>query len=208
MTAGQGTQQSTDNPCSRDFAAEDRHLTSEHGPVDGVRAARQPCGPHNARHPGSAPQLAGGCMRGSTEAPHQVVASRVGTVDFREARAVQEFGTPVNRARKRRIARKEEIDRLPCPDPGGFEASAGWWPLEITHAKDSTSIRSADCSGIGPGSITWALWLVSEPFYVRIGSQRCKRTQPNRAAAAMREVPAGRKWPASLACNQMTGERP
>ena len=46
-------------------------------------------------------------MRESTETTHQVVASGVGTVEFREVGAVQEFGTPVNRVRQWRIAGKE-----------------------------------------------------------------------------------------------------
>ncbi len=166
-------------PAPPDCAAEGRHLTSEHSPVDGVQSARQRW---TARHP--APRVSvppSGRLHARVDrrsASDLVVASEAGTAQFREAPAVQEFGTPVDRARQRRIARKEEIDRLPCPDLGGLEASAG----VVSRGDHPCQEQHFDCIGRLLGNRarqhpvdTLAL---GAPFQARIGSLHGIRTQP------------------------------
>ena len=164
-------------------------------------------GPRNTMHPGPASRPAGGCMRESPETPHQVVASREGTAEFREARAVQEFATPVNRARQRRIARKENIHRLPCADPGGFEASAG----VVSRGDHPCQEQHFDCTGRLLGNRARQhpvdTLAVGAPFHARIGSQHGNRTQPG-SSRDTRDAPgSARRLRAPLATNLRASAR-
>ena len=162
--------------------------------------------PRNAMHPGPASRPGGGCMRESTETPHQLVASGPGMVEFREAGAVQEFRTPVKRhaAANRRKGR----DR-PLPVPGRWglrgrcRSGLPWGPPTLgaalrLHWQTAGESGSATSRGHSGGQ---RAALCTDSLSAR---QADSTRQPPRSKRGPRQ----RKSLASPACGRITGERP
>lgn len=165
-------------------------------------------GPHDTQHLGSASRLAGGCMRGSTEGPHQIWSSPPKQERHNSgkhppskssARRSIEPGSGESPERKRSTASRAltlEVSRQ----------VRVWSPVEITHAKSSTSIALADYSGIGPGSIPSTRWRSAHPS--RHGSALCTAFALNREAVGIRQMPRGTQVACEPRLQRICGRAP
>ena len=175
VATGQGTRRSTDDPCVQDCAAGDRHLPSEHASVNGVQSASKPRATQRDAPKASIPT--GGRLHARVDRDYtsgrRLRSGNSGIQGSRRRPTVRHPGQSSAAA----VTRQQGRDRPPpVPGPRRFRSKCGFglpWGSPMPRA----ALRLHRQTTRESGSITRALWLVSEPFHARISFQCDTLTQ-------------------------------